>query len=149
MSRASISSVTIGRPVRCLASASRRVGGVERLVARLDRAGAGDQGEVIAADPAAADLQDGAHAVLELGRGQLVGLEDRDDLLHALVAFEAEALHVLAVADGADDRHLLPAAGVRGCTDGLDARDHGLNLLFGGRGLHDDHHWRGSFSGLG
>ena len=61
----------------------------------------------------AADLQDRAGVALDLRRGQLVGLEDRDDLLDALVALEAEAGDVLAVADGADDRHLLAAAGVR------------------------------------
>jgi len=159
-------SVTIGRPVRSLASASRRrpscpsrgarlvgaaaehgrpggrhrVGGLQRLLARLDRARAGDHREVLAADLAPGDLERGALVAPELGRGQLVGLEDGDDLLDARVALQAEAGDVLAVADGADHGHLFAAAGVGGRADGLDPLDDGLDLLVGGRRLHHDHH---------
>ena len=41
-------------------------GGLERLLARLDRARPGDQREMLAADLAAADLEDGALAVSDL-----------------------------------------------------------------------------------
>ena len=65
-------------------------GGGQRLVARLDRARAGDQREVLAADLAPADLEHGRLAVAELRRGELVRLEDRHDLVDAGVALELE-----------------------------------------------------------
>jgi hypothetical protein len=161
MSRASSSSVTIGSPVSALASASRRRRGARLvgaaaeqaraargdrarrghdLIARLDRARAGDQAEVVAADLAPVDLDDRALVRAQLGGGELERLQDRDDLGDAVVALEAEAGDMLAVADGADHRHLLPARGMRSSAAGLDAGDDGLHLLVGGRRLHHDHH---------
>jgi hypothetical protein len=116
------------------------VRGGERLVARLDRARPGDQREVLAADVAAVDLDDGPVARLELGRRELERLQDRHDLLDALVALEPEARDVLAVADRADYRHLLAARGVRSSAARLDPGDDGRHLLLGGRRLHHDHH---------
>ena len=173
-SRASISSVTIGRPLTSLASASSRrpstpeplegvrrgarlvgaaaqhvragglddVGGLEQLVARLDGARAGDQGEVVAADLRAADVEDRRLAVLLLA-GELVRLEDRDDLRDAGLAVQLERADAdlgVRVADRADEGHLLAAARVGGAADRLDAVDHRLDLVLGCLGLHDDQH---------
>ena len=55
-----------------------------------------------AADLAPVDLDDRALAVLELRRGELVGLRDRDDAVDAGGALEVEVRDVLAVADRAD-----------------------------------------------
>ena len=179
-SRASISSVTIGRPVCALASASRcrpsctealeavrrgarlvgaaaehrRAGGGdgvrgrEHLVARLDRARAGDHREVLAADPSPVDLDDGPLAMTELGRGELVGRRIGTTCCDARVALEAEPLHVLAVADRADHGDLLAARRVRAGAAALDAVDDGLDVFLGGRRLHDDHHLRTPGEGL-
>jgi hypothetical protein len=143
--------VTIGRPVSSRASASRRrpshvahgARGGHDLVARLDGARAGDQAEVLAADPSSADLQYGRFPHLR-GR-ELVRLEDRHDLLDAGRALEAETRDVLAVADGADHRHLLAARGVGLRPAGLDALDDGLDLVLGRRRFHHDHHQRVSW----
>src|SRR5262249_16382631 len=62
------------------------------------------------------------------------------DLLDAGVGLEPEALHMLAVADGADHRDLLAARGVRTRAHALDAGDDGLDVLLAGHRLHDDHH---------
>jgi hypothetical protein len=96
---------------------------LERLVARLDRARPGDEREVLAADLPAADLEDRGRPAAQLGRRQLVGLEDRHDLVDAGCGVEAEALDVLAVADGADHGHLLASREVRLRADALDASD--------------------------
>src|SRR3954454_8303633 len=84
----------------------------------------------------------------ELGRGQLVGAQDRDHLLDARVGLEAEALHVLAVADGADHRDLLAARRVRAGAHALDTGYDGLDVLLGRRRLHDYHHLACSWKGL-
>ena len=143
-SRASISSVTIGRPVSALASASSRrpscprpwneYGRGARLVgaaAEQARAAGGDRrarsSSVWSRDstvhgPAISEKcsppmrrpsisMTVRSLALELGGGELERLEDRDDLLDAVVALEAEARDVLAVADRADHRHLLPREG--------------------------------------
>ena len=58
-------------------------GGLERLLAALNRARPGDQAEVVAADPAAVDVDHRALALLELRRGELVRLQDRDQVVDA------------------------------------------------------------------
>ncbi len=85
-------------------------------------------------------VEDGALAVLELGGGELVRLEDRDDAVDAGGALELEARDVLEVADRPDDRHLLPAARVRPGAHGFDPVDDGRHVLRAGRRLHHDHH---------
>ena len=130
------------------AAEHRRAGGGDgvrrgqRLVARLDGAGAGDHREVIAAHKSSVYLDDRSFAMTKLRRGELVRAQDRDDLLDALVALEAEPLHVLAVADRADHGDLLAARRVSAGAAALDAGDDGLDVLLGGRRLHDDHHLR-------
>ena len=59
-----------------------RARGLERLLARLDRARAGDEAEVAVADAAAAHLDHG-RVGRELARDELVRLEDRQHLLDA------------------------------------------------------------------
>src|SRR6185503_6561870 len=115
-----------------LAGAGRR----ERLLARLDGAGAGDQAEGPAADGAAGDLDDRV-ATAELGRDQLVRLEDRDDLLDPRLALEVEGRDERpVVADGADDRDELAARGMGLRADLLDAVDDVADLVVGGALLH-------------
>ena len=75
---------------------------LERLVAALDRAGAGDQREVVAADLAAVDVDHRALALAELGRGELVRLEDRHQVVDARGALEAQRRDPVAVADRPD-----------------------------------------------
>ena len=138
----------VGRGARLVGAAAEQAraagrhepGRGQRLVARLDGARPGDQAEVLAADPAALDLDHRAVARLQLGRRELERLEDRDDLLDAVVTLEPEAGDVLAVADGADHRHLLPARGMGTSAAGLDPGDDGRHLLLGGRRFHHDHH---------
>src|SRR5688572_20154896 len=80
--------------------------------------------------------------MLELVRGELVGAQDRHDLLDRGVALEAEALDVLAVPDGADHGDFLTAREVGAGPAALDATHDGLDVLFAGTRLHDDHHLR-------
>ena len=61
-------------------SAATAARGLERLLARLDRARAGDEAEVAVADAAAAHLDHGRIG-RELARDELVRLEDRQHLL--------------------------------------------------------------------
>ena len=173
MSRASISSVTIGSPVSALASASRRRPSCPRPWKEYGRrarlvGAAAEQARAAGRDRAARrsctwSRDSTVHGpamrlkwsppilrpsisttVRSFGRswrgGELEGLEDRDDLGDAVVALEAEAGDVLAVADRADHRHLLPARGMGSSAAGLDAGDDGLHLLLGGRRFHHDHH---------
>jgi hypothetical protein len=117
--------------------------GLERLLARLDRARARDQGEVLPADLAALDVQHGALAVGDLRRGELVGLEDRDHPVHARLALEAETLdgHVLLdVADRADHGHARAPAAMGERAGALDLLNDGADLLVGRGLLHHDHH---------
>ena len=172
MSRTSISSVTIGRPVSALAPpraaagppaealervrrGPRLVGAaaeharpavgdgprhLERLRPALDRAGAGDQGEVVAADLAAVHVDDCALALAELSRGELVRLEDRHQVVDAGGALQAQGGDPVAVADGADDGQELSAGHVGGAADRLHAVDDGLDLLLRRPLFHHDHH---------
>jgi hypothetical protein len=140
----------VGRRARLVGAAAQHVRagelhdvcGLQQLVAGLHGARTGDQGEVVAADLGAADVEDRRLAVLLLAR-QLVRLEDRDDLRHAGLAVELERADAdlgVRVADRADEGHLLAAAGVRGAAHGFDPVDHRLDLILGCLGLHDDQH---------
>src|ERR1700728_1700044 len=84
MSRMSISSVTIGSPVSNLASASSRRPSCPSPWKAYR--------EVIAADLAPVDVEHRALAVRDLRRGQLVGLQDRNDTVDAGLALKAETL---------------------------------------------------------
>src|SRR5215218_7229285 len=140
----------VGRRPRLVGAAAEKaraaggdhVRGRQRLVARLDGAGAGDEREGLAAEAAAVDVHDGPLAWLELGRREIERLKDRHDLLDALVALEPEAGDVLAVADGADHGDFLTARRVSPGTAALDAVDDGEDVFLGCRRLHDDHHLR-------
>ena len=65
------------------AGAADDVGGGEQLVARLDGARPGDEGEVVAADLAPSDVEDRRLVVADLRRCELVRLEDRDHAVDA------------------------------------------------------------------
>ena len=113
----------------------------ERLLARLDRARAGDQAERRpAADLAPVDVEHRRAVVDELGGGELVGPRDRHDPVDARHALEAQLAHARGIADRPDRRRQL--AGHDDDVDagrgqpGADRLDLGLA---GGR-LHDDHH---------
>jgi len=54
---------------------------------------------VLAADLAPADVEHGSLAVAHLRAGELVGLEDGDELVDARRALEPEPLDVLEVAE--------------------------------------------------
>src|ERR671910_2465830 len=104
---------------------------VEQHLARLDRAGPRDRGEVFAAYAAAVDLEHGALVAAVLKRSELVRLENRHQVVHARRALEAEVRHVLAVADRADHGHELPGRDVGMSADGFDASDNGVYLRLG------------------
>jgi hypothetical protein len=127
-------------PEQGRACIAHHAGGLQRLVARLHRARAGDQREMVTTHLAPADVHDGAFATTHLRGGQLVGLEDGHDLGHAGRALELEAGDVLAVADGADDGHLVAPAQVSARTHRLDPLYDLGDLVLGRRRFHDDHH---------
>jgi hypothetical protein len=120
------------------------VRGGEDLVARLDGARTGDQREVVAADLAPRDLQDAAPPAGDLRGGELVGLEDRDDVVDAVHRVGLDAGDVLAVADGADQRHLFAPRDVGAGADALYSLDDGRDLVVSRRLLHHDQHQKTS-----
>ena len=77
-------------------------GHLEGLVAALHRAGPGDQREVVAADLAAVDVDHGSLALAELGRGELVRLQDRHQVVDARRPLEPQRRDPVAVADRPD-----------------------------------------------
>jgi hypothetical protein len=98
---------------------------------------------VLAPDLASGDVEDGALTVADLGGGELVGLEDRHDPVHAGLTLEAEAFEVdilLDVADGADDGQARPFDGVGEGAGLLDPLYYRSDLLLGGGLSHYDHH---------
>ena len=64
----------VGSRLRAIASS---------CVAALDRAGAGDQGEVVAADLSPVDVDDVGSPLLNCARGKLVRLQDRHEVVDA------------------------------------------------------------------
>ena len=114
-------------------------GGREDLVRRLHRAGAGDEGEVAAADLAAAHVDDRVGRP-ELAAHQLVRLEDGDHPIDAGERLDGQGGQLLAVADGADDGDPLALRHVRLGADLLDAVDDVVDLLCSRALAHDDHH---------
>src|SRR5207302_8850025 len=71
--------------------------GLERLLSRFDRAGASDHREAVAPDLAPGDVEHASLAVLDLRRGELVRLHDRDHPVNARSALELEPRDVLTV----------------------------------------------------
>ena len=90
-----------------------RARGVERLLARLDRAGPGDQPEVVAADAPAAHLDDGRLGRRSRRDTSLYGLDDRQDLLDAPIPSSERWPRRPCVAERADHRRR-PVPGPRG-----------------------------------
>ena len=117
-----------------------RLGHLQGLRAALDGARAGDQREVVASDLAPVHLDDGSLALAELRRGQLVGLQDRHEVVDAGGALQPKGRDAVAVADGADDGQELSGRHVSGAADRLDAVDDGLDLLLSRPLFHHDHH---------
>ncbi len=113
---------------------------LQRLLAALDRARAGDQAEVVAADPPAVDLDHGPLALLELRRGELVRLQDRDQVVDPVVALEPERGDPVAVADRPDHGQQLALREVGRTADLLDSLDDVGDLLLRRPLFHHDHH---------
>ena len=121
------------------------LGNGEGLVAALDGAGAGDDGEVGAADG------DGEFGKLDdrvVGLGvaadKFVGLGDADDFLHARHFFERPGFDLALVAGDADGGALRAGHGVGAVSERFDFLADGADLLFGGLRSHDDQHMRTS-----
>jgi hypothetical protein len=74
----------------------------------------------------------------ELAGGQLVGLSDRHDLLHAGRVAQGLLEPRAALADDTDDRLIRTAQQVRAEALGLDAVDHPVDLFESSIGFHDD-----------
>ena len=119
-----------------------RLRGRQQLLAALDRARPGHQGEVAAADSSPVHLHHRRHAVAELAGGKLVRLRDRHDPVHAVGAFEVEVRDPLAIPDRADHGQHLALGDVGMSADRFHALDHGSDLLRRGLLFHDDHHRR-------
>src|SRR5712691_4415281 len=119
------------------------LGDGQALLFGFDGAGAGDQGNVVAADDDIAGRRgDSEDAVFFLGvaADELVRLADGDAFDHAGKGFEDAQVDGALVAGNAD-------GGADGTRDGmglqaeaLDALADFANLLLGGVGLHDDEH---------
>ena len=101
---------------------------LHRLLARLDRARAGDEAEVPVADPPAADV-DHRRVGRELTRDELVRLEDRQHLLDAGIALERQRRQQLAVADRSDHGRLAAGRHDRAAARLLEARDDVVDLF--------------------
>ena len=104
---------------------------LQRLLARLDRARACDQREVIATDLAPFDIDHGSLAVGDLRGGELVWLEDRHDPVDAGLSLQSETVNgrvLLHVADRADHGHSSALAAVRKGAGSLDLGYDRVNL---------------------
>ena len=116
--------------------------GLDELFAALDRAGAGDDHEAVAADLHAADLDHG-RLRLDLGAGELVRLEDRDDLLDAGERLERLQAGLAAlVPDRADDVALDAVDDVGLVAEVADPLEDLVQLSLGRPLAHDDDHDR-------
>src|SRR5262249_2933977 len=79
----------------------------------------------------------------DLGRGELVRLEDRHHPVHARLSLEPQALDagiLLDVADRTDHGHPRTAAAMGDRARALDLLDDRIHLLLGGGLLHHNHH---------
>ena len=116
-------------PRRMLAPASRtRAGDLEEERLALDRARAGDHGQMAAADLDSLGLEDRALGV-KLAAGELERLQDRHDLLDTRDRLQRLDLELGLVADHADDRPRHPLAEMRRETQGRDPLEDMLDDL--------------------
>jgi hypothetical protein len=117
----------------------------EALLLGFDGAGAGDQGDVPAADKHVARrrgyAQDGVF-FLGLAANKFVGLTDGDAFGDAGKRFEDAKVHDVFVAGNADGRAVCARHGMRFEAEAFDASADCANLFLGGVGLHDDEHGR-------
>ena len=113
----------------------------ERLLAVLDRARPGDQSEELLPDLPAVHLDHGRIG-RDLSRDELVGLQDRQDLLDARVGLQRQRREQLPLADRADHRRLAPTLYARRDARLLEAREHVLGLVGGRARPHHDQQLR-------
>src|ERR687892_280595 len=118
------------------------VGRLEHHLARLDRARAGDRGEVVAAYLATVDLDDGPLVAAVLERRELVGLQDRHQVVHTRRTVQPEVGDVLAIPDRANHGHQLALGDVGVRAYVFDALDDGGDLRLRRPLFHDNHHVR-------
>jgi hypothetical protein len=95
---------------------------------------------VVAADAPPVDLDHGPLALLELGGGELVRLQDRDQVIDPVSSLEPERGDPVAVADRADHGQQLAAREVGRTPDLLDPLDDVGDLLLRRPLFHHDHH---------
>jgi hypothetical protein len=95
---------------------------------------------VVAADSPAVDLDDGALTLLELRRGELVGLQDRNQVIHSRRPLEPQRGDAVAIADRADHRQQLAPGEVSRTAHLLDSLDDVSDLLLRRPLFHHDHH---------
>ena len=113
----------------------------ERLLARLDGAGAGDQRErARRADRVPVDREHRRLVMGQLGRRQLVRARDRDDAVDARHPLQAELADPLGVADGPDRGRQLAGQDEHVDARRLQLRAHGRDLGLARLGCHHDHH---------
>jgi hypothetical protein len=106
---------------------------------RLDRAGAGRDGELLAAHRHAGDRDHGV-LPLRLPRHELVGGRDGYDFRHTGQVFEGSAVDRAAVAGDADRRPLRSRNRMGLKPEALDGVDDAGDVLRRGRRIHHDEH---------
>ena len=111
----------------------------EGLLAALDGAGPGDDGQVAAADGGigAGEADDGVF-FLDVAAGELVGLGDADDFGDAGELFDVAAVDFALVAGDADGGALRAGQGMSAEAQLFDMVADGLDLFRRGLRLHDD-----------
>src|ERR1700674_5450665 len=144
----------IRRSARLIGSAAEELGSgagdalgdFKRLIASLDSARAGDDGQVGASDGDRRTFQvrickfDDGVVGLGVATDQFVGFGDADDFLHAGHFFQCPGFDLALIASDADGGALRARHGVGAVSERFDLLANGADLLFGGLRLHDYQH---------
>ena len=118
------------------------MGGLEELLAGLDRAGAGDDDHVGASDGYAIHVHDGAVG-LYLAADQFEGLGDRNDVINAWRDLQGLDFVAATAAHGGNDGALGAPGDMRLVAGFADAVDDVVDFCFGGLLGHVDDHRAG------
>ncbi len=121
--------------------------GVEQLLARFDRAGAGDHHDIGTSDSDTVDVHDGTFG-LHLAADQLEGLRNGHDIVDSWGHLQGFDLVAASAAHGGYDSAFRAARDVRLVAGFTNAFDHMRDLLFRGFFRHVNDHWSSLFLGL-
>src|SRR2546421_2238521 len=121
------------------ARTTHRLGHSERLCATLNRTGAGDDGQLFAADGRIADAHDGLFG-FQIERDQFVGLAHADRFGDAGQILEVARIDRALIAGDADGCALLAGHRMRAKAQVLNDAHHIRDLAFGRIRFHNDKH---------